>query len=48
MQNIVVSQTRVNRIAHEQIITYKQQFAGHPVSCRPMKIFWKQKIAYIK
>ena len=36
-QNIICSQTLLDRIAHEQTIICRQLFAGHVVGSRPMK-----------
>ena len=37
VQNIVCSQTKLDSIAHEQTVIYKQLFAGHVVGSRQMK-----------
>ena len=36
-QNIICSQTQLDRIAHEQTIICRQLFAGHVEGSRPMK-----------
>ena len=36
-QNIIFSQTHLDKITHEQTIICRQLFAGHMVSSRPVK-----------